>query len=224
MLNFGDSVLPYEDYKEDTSLMLPEAIELGRYDSYYPIADVVDKQTELVEFTGYEDFSVPTNEYGTNVVCLYIDAPKSHSKTKNNRGTGICNLLADPTDDVFASWTYATVDSYKVQNEKIYLIFVDKTIEQAKDYLKEQYAKGEPVQVAYELNSKTRTQTSKIKNFKYQAWKDGRETVVVGDQDEISEIKTVVVGQTNVLRRGVAQYETYEEANRVLDELNGEEV
>jgi hypothetical protein len=183
--------------------MLSSAEELGEWDGFQPKNKTVYKATEIVTFTGNEGFEDHKNSEGDIIKCA-IAVPAPHEKYNETWGYGICNQFAEPTENVFNSWTNATENTFKVQNGKIYLIFVGYTIEQAKQYLKTQYNAGKPVQVAY----RRETNTSKVVTLstdKYQAWVDGSETAVQGDIDNNEHGAAIKSENIYAVTKGVTQ-------------------
>ena len=150
MLNYGNTALPYEKYSLVDKFSLSNAVELGEWDYITPQTGELIKQTNSITFTGAETFieDIPTNT--TFDGCCLKYTVFHFEENISGWGNGLSNILAQPNESIFSSWTNATEDCFKVQNRAIYLIFIGKTASQAKDYISQLYNSGTPLVVAYQ--------------------------------------------------------------------------
>ncbi len=199
-IEYGENATTYEPYKEDI-YELPEAVELG-LGKYVDIANkkIVDNSVTFVLNGASGNFF--TNYYGyvgfhgvsfgnilsekenrtVNGVCTDATVTKNvgtNSKVSdmwlgvNDRGIYWLGIL----DKLGFTSTWADVSNPTTDEKK-------QAVSDFNIYLAERYASGNPVTIRYVPSSKTiATETPIETPDRYQAWKNGSETIVQGDTD-----------------------------------------
>lgn len=160
-LGTDDTYIPYEE----SSLMLDNAVELGKWD-YIENGKIV-KHTEIETFTSPNGWTVGTSDYGI----LFATTP---TKGKVDRASVLVNnIFPNRWPDQGLPCLYSPKDTIVVFPNADKNNPTITTIEQWGNYLKELNDNGTPLTVAYPV--KTPTETDISANFEYLVWDKGQE-------------------------------------------------
>ena len=192
----------YEAYKEDISFMLNTAQEMGAFDGINPIINQLRKSTELITFTGNEDWklNVVNTEVGNPYAQFYFVL------SKPALGGNVRLPIINRTD------IFNVVDVEPLRPNKCFITangnwFVISTttdidtVDKWKAYLS---SLAIPLQIAYSRQN-VYVSTSNFYTNKYQVWANGSETAVQGDIDNGEHGATVATEQTYAVIKGAIE-------------------
>ena len=220
-LGYGETEIEYEPYKEDTSFMLDNAVELGEYDYIEPENNKIIKATRTVILDGVENkFNYIVNHSTFYNCCISIgrsnglNAAKSRSFIINNGfSIGYGDYLQDSKGAIFS------VRNEEVEELSEFCVWFTKdaknriptlnengvpSVDEANDYLKSLANSGNPLTISYQLKTPTEEEIGFSTN-KYQAWNGGSETVLQGDTENSMYGAKNTFEQIYAIKRGIAE-------------------
>lgn len=181
MLNIGTTATAYEPYISDT-LSAETPIELTEYDVAYPETGETKRQSNTKVFDGMEAWTIYTPTAGNGETGYTVFARNMAPNGVNGSIKSICNIYPYVRYG-YTSPTSGACQSFSSDGQTFFIKQKEySTIDEWKAHLAALHAAGNPLTVTYKTAEAT-TEATPFNKPKYQAWKNGSETIDQGAND-----------------------------------------
>ena len=174
----------FETYRADTSFALAEPLALGKWDHIDIANGEKVVQTETITLTGDDTTALFIND---SKLWIKLSNLISNDSTSGKFSAIVCNHYDTGTYDRFFMSDKTIVCGTSAAEEAQYIIIRDDACSTLEDFVQQFAAwneEGNPLTIAFQTATETRTDVAVPKTYK--VWRNGTETVDMGNADALT--------------------------------------